>query len=701
MEEFFIVIGTLIILALYILAIVWFFKNAAVYVLSIGSAAYFLLILVNYIRAIIDCFSKQLSTSKNEKPSPPEPAYKNYFFKKAYFDYLDIIKRAWSLNWEHSVTLFFLNLQVIANPGWFITWPIGVTLFAVFFIAAVSAIITFISFGLLHLIIISFICLVAYVVAFYFLSIEWLSMLWRQISYKCPHPECYKPIQIPIYICPSCGAQHKKLIPGSYGIFKRRCSCGHEKLPTLLLFGRRKLESICPHPNCNKPLNSAIGSSRNIHIPIIGGPSSGKTNYLIACISEIVQANLKSYRTIEFPDVNDRKTYKYFNRLFCLGQPALKTAELSPKSFMLKITEKNGERNLLYIYDPAGELYGDSEDVRLRHEYFSYIDGILFLIDPFSLKQIQMNFKKRIEQFYKLLKPCNESPHDVYDRFITTLQEFIPNNNTRKKIPIAIIITKIDALRFITKEPFSIKSRNWLINTGQGNLVRCFENDFDNVIYSRCSSFGHMPQKNKPFRPFKILPPLQWLLRKKSIQIKETNKDSFSWRSEKIAYIFSFAIVSIIFFLFISFAFNSFNTKININLSSLPGKLFNRQLTNNSTQSEKINHITKKTFVSKYVQEAYVCTNVINRVPKEISNTYKSYQKYVNCWSNIVNYNGNYIQHAYYCNGNLIRNIRLEIGNNVRFRTWSRKQIWVGNWVVKILNNNNQIMAELRFKVIQ
>lgn len=62
-------------------------------------------------------------------------------------------------------------------------------------------------------------------------------------------PACKRRYSIPTYICPVCGAEHKALRPGRYGIFYRTCSCG-TKIPSISLLGRNKLDYKCPH--CGK-----------------------------------------------------------------------------------------------------------------------------------------------------------------------------------------------------------------------------------------------------------------------------------------------------------------------------------------------------------------------------------------------------------------------------------------------------------------
>src|SRR2546421_3030253 len=119
----------------------------------------------------------------------------------------------------------------------------------------------------------------------YLRTAESVSMAWRRINFVCPHGTCYKKIALPIYICPTCSAEHKRLLPGSYGILRRRCQCTTQFLPTLGLFGRAAIPAKCPQ--CSGNLAREIGASTDVHVPLIGGPASGKTSYLIAATLEL------------------------------------------------------------------------------------------------------------------------------------------------------------------------------------------------------------------------------------------------------------------------------------------------------------------------------------------------------------------------------------------------------------------------------
>ena len=533
---------------LYYLAMRWFFQTVAIYVLGALSVGFVITVLVNYIRAF------GLISSKS--PEDKVPAYKNYFFKKAYKDYVTVVIAAWMYNQEIGELLVSWMLKLA--PAWIISWPVMLTYAGALGIAFVTSISFYLVFGIIHIIIVSIMCTIAYIMALYFRSIELFSMAWRKVSYKCPH--CYKPIALPVYLCPNCGVKHGeiintkksfkqigKLIPGSYGIFRRQCKCGH-KLPTSTLWGRNKLDSICPH--CSVPLNKKIGSSINIHIPIVGGPASGKTSFLMACSIEIVKNSKITGRKVSFPDQKNKRVFEHGEKQYQAGEVVRKTGDLSPSSFMINIKEANNEEYLLYLYDAAGELYGDATDTRLLHKYFDYIDGILFIIDPFSIPSVRASFESNLSNQGDYVKPSIEHPQDVFDRMVTTIRSITKIKN-KFKFPISVIINKVDAFDITNKIGNDAKS--WLLKT-EGNLVRSLEDNFQIVKYFKVSSLGHLPELGRSFKSEGVIKPIQYILNKRSLSVIGETETKISLKNERWANVIGFILVSAFFGSFIYLA---------------------------------------------------------------------------------------------------------------------------------------------------
>ena len=124
-----------------------------------------------------------------------------------------------------------------------------------------------------------------------FLPVRGLYGLWlfkRKITYRCPYDDDdYS--GPPIHIC-SCGQRYADLYPSFYGVFHHTCRTnGHkERLPTLDVLGRNKLDRLCG--SCGRPLMfSALGELAVKPIGIVGGTSAGKTIFLRQATRELLR----------------------------------------------------------------------------------------------------------------------------------------------------------------------------------------------------------------------------------------------------------------------------------------------------------------------------------------------------------------------------------------------------------------------------
>lgn len=521
-----------IVIALYCLYIYALFL-ASSFLFPVGCIALVCVVLYNYLATMWrEMFVGQGWT---DSPEGTEPAFKQYYFRKAYHDYMQVVDESWKPNRAAAGWVVETGKKLFTNGGVIFTWPLGVMFFAIAAVGSVAAALAYAIFGLVHLLLVLVCAAIAITVALAIRIVEYVSMAWRRIFLVCPHANCYRPISLPVYVCPNCGVKHHNLIPGSYGIFRRTCKCT-AKLPTLFLFGRNHLPSLCPHDDCQRPLNSSIGVTKNLHVPIVGGPAAGKTSFLMASMCELHERSEKGELKLEFPEKKHQIMFERCSRNFLHGDLVSKTAEESPDAFQVKLKDGDGDEGLLYVYDAAGELYQQTDTLR-RHEYFSYTHGVLFLIDPFSLPQVQIDFAPALQDASDQVKPCDEQPQNVYDRMIGTLRQFSKMEGRFSSTPFAVVITKSDAFGVDNdieaaapvsaagekdkgEDPESRAVRQWLNEHGESNLVRSIENDFKKVRYFHCSSLGRLPDSSSaPFNPQGVLDPLGWILKRYDIDL--------------------------------------------------------------------------------------------------------------------------------------------------------------------------------------
>jgi double-GTPase-like protein len=514
---------------IYIALIILFFIYVAKYVFLLGAAAMAVVVCARYFQALGE--NLFWGEGWEAQVHGDEPAYYSYFFDKAWRDYALIAVRAKDLMLEDGKRCIDWGM-VLMNP---VGWPLGVTVWGVAIVSAIPALGILIFVGLIHLAIVGSCAAVAYASALLFRLVEYLNMAAHGIYGRCP--SCHERLTLPIYLC-KCGARHLRLIPGPYGSIYRRCQCG-ESLPTLFLFGRNKLNSICPH--CQHGLNTTLLTIGDLFIPIVGGVSAGKSSIMTATLVEFERK--ETGLTVSFPKAPeekesvDERNHRRNRSQYFSGQTVEKTTDGQVRAFQIELEDSRQRRRLLYVYDAAGEIFRGGHDLGSL-PYYSLIHSLVFLVDPFSLTKakaaVDAAARARTES-----AASTDSPQDIYDQVVRSLLHFSRRRGVRN-IPVAIVVTKTDAMGIrsrilATKVPVdpaaktpptadelrSLTVRQWLYENGASPLVRSVEQDFRNVRYFECSALGRPPSNDASrFVAHGVLEPWAWILGKNGLAIQ-------------------------------------------------------------------------------------------------------------------------------------------------------------------------------------
>lgn len=360
-----------------------------------------------------------------------------------------------------------------------------------------------------------------------------------RIFFRCP--DCHKQMAIPTFICPTCHERHTRLWPSIYGVFSHRCARCETRLPTLRvkiaalhLMDREALERICPH--CNRQMNAAIGSGTNIHIPVVGGPSTGKSNFIVMATREFKEIYEKNYHyAITFTDSRHELDYTENTRRLSTGRPLVKTTDIVARAYNLKLQSPRAfVPKLAYIYDAAGEAYNASENTA-QQEYYKYIDGIIFMVDPFAIPAYRRVHEAEILAQKDLIRPSGLDAMQAYERMFTMFEDSIGLRKGRRfSHPIAIVVTKVDvfnleaeigsfaAQQLMRRDPSMRREadaihtlvRDFLCRYELGHFVQNMEIQFSTVRYFSCSALGRLPVPGdaRSFVPIRVGEPLIWLL---------------------------------------------------------------------------------------------------------------------------------------------------------------------------------------------
>lgn len=456
-----------------------------------------------------------------------EPAKRSYFFGPGYAQLTGTIKKAFELN-----SLSGEKVSTIAksfkgdSDG---IWGGIKSIFSVIYLIIADICIYVIGtilcvvFGLIHGVITTTVMVLTYIIFTIVWIIDRLYLLKNKIRSDCPI--CKSRFLIPTFMCPECGAMHKKLVPGPYGIWKHKCICGH-KLPSTFLNGRSKLEAYCP--DCGSPL--VASDARPVVFQLIGGSKSGKTVFLSAYFHEYLE-KLRRNRNLKV-EISDQyqpffaELEEWYSGIDC---PA--TAQLNSQMYPLLINSSLGVKRQFSIYDIAGEMFdGFTAESEILQQQFHYCNGFLFLIDPFSsgnLRNDRINSGKDMSDFSDMLV------EDVVTNFINYLVATGHKKaNARCTIPMAVLITKADVIeikRAIGPAKISSVFRNnqngyttyedardsecrkFLMDIGLSATVENLETEFSNLHYFPISAMGHAPDGSE-YEPWGVTDAIDWML---------------------------------------------------------------------------------------------------------------------------------------------------------------------------------------------
>lgn len=466
-----------------------------------------------------------------------QPAKINYFFGPCYHDLGNTIKN----------NFIYLG-RTIADCGKHIAdvWkksgifnPVGATKigFWLGLLVCLSVISTSICivFSVVHIIATLVVMLIIYILFSLLWLLDSLMCKIRQIRLSCP--KCQYKFPLPHYMCPKCGRLHTKLKPSKYGILKRECDCGN-KLPTTFFNGRQKLPAICPKCKYNLPYS---GYHVNISIPVIGGPSSGKTCFINMALAELEK--------IATPELNydyqhiDSGTDPLKANLNAMQKGYLpqKTSETRLVYYEFYFSPKKSKvKNQISLCDVGGEVYSVGAGMDSQIGY-SLANGFLMIIDPLSLPEFKREASRKGDvSAYNASSMPIDSVLGMLVKTLEDMRKLSPKQKINENF--AIVFTKCDmpeVNKFIGEDAVTAraagndrKSRmdatnmlceEFLMNFGETGFVNLVKSRFSTVQYFACSALGHNVN-GTAFKPTGVADPILWLIDKQSPTINFKNR---------------------------------------------------------------------------------------------------------------------------------------------------------------------------------
>lgn len=456
---------------------------------------------------------------------------RSYFFGPGYFSVIHTIADAWKANFS-VIKRFsewigdFGTLGKILGLIPFLFFTLSIAIFGSAATLACSV---------LH---ISFILPV--MVGIYILfTIVWLVdriyLQVKSIKSSCPYDQTRS--VVPAFACPKCDNRHKRLVPGHYGIFHRKCTCG-TKLPTTFLLGRSSLKAYCP--KCGHEL--AASDVQQFSISVVGGSASGKTVLLSAFYHEFFDKIDKNPNAIyEIPSIHedDFKDLKdWFNGVRCDATEKSITAKMY--SVLLKSPAFDVDKQFS-LYDIAGEAFDDPDlKEMLPQKQMRDSNGVIIVIDPLSAQTMREEAQNEGDDTSNY---SEGNAAEVISNFVHYLKNVITGIGTKRKSekPVAVVLSKTD-LASISRQisyhyiktqmkntPEKYESladardqlcREFLFSIGLGDAVNELDANFTEVHYFPVSAIGHAAN-GETFEPEHVLEPFCWLIKRSDTAIAE------------------------------------------------------------------------------------------------------------------------------------------------------------------------------------
>lgn len=477
--------------------------------------------IANYFRAAANNLNfKTWTWERND-----EPARRSYFFGPGYIQMIETVKAAYANNadtakWFHTITESYRTGIHLRNGirAYASLCAYAVDISGTVFVYCAGAVVTFVFAGV-HFLITGAMMLIIYSL----FSIVWFVdrgyLIIKKISPVCP--ECKHKCTIPCFVCPSCGAIHKSLVPGPYGILKHRCICG-TKISSTFFNGRSKYEAICP--TCGKVLASS--DSRPLVVQLIGGTGVGKTVFLSAYY-HMLKEKLNLLTGVEWSVPVDYVPYFDELDMYFSGLVSTATTFMNSQLYPIIIHKPHNTDRQLSFFDISGEMFdGVSSKGAAQQIQFHYCDGFIFLIDPFC-KDSQLTKPEDAGTFFSEMHL-----ESVVSSFLNYLIEIGQRNvSVRCRIPVAVVIGKCDVegvTDSLSKEIISEYSqrlnyedwnskrdrvcRQFLVDIGFSNAIGNLEASFSNIHYFPVSAMGHS-QNDEKYEPWGVTEPIDWIIR--------------------------------------------------------------------------------------------------------------------------------------------------------------------------------------------
>lgn len=426
----------------------------------------------------------------------PDLAWPSYPFRQSRADLERIQANLAGLN---SAVWRWPSRTFLQNPGWWVVFPLPVAIICFLSLASLVSWFCYLVYALTHGVIVGASLMLLVPAAAALRARE----RWRRsrLLTQGACMQCFHVTQWPAYQCPGCQRRHHDVRPGRLGLLVRRCVCG-TYLVTMASRTAWQVTPLCQR--CGAELPPGAGGVRDIRVPVFGDISAGKTRFLYASLSSLMQTARRAGMEVSFPDEGSGKLAEFGLGVIASGRETAKTSTSAQVTLTCRLgTGRRSE--LVHLFDAAGEHFRAA-----RHpDALRFLDdgqGLVYVLDPFSIAVVRKRLDGRDSTALQLAHAAAGDPELTYDEVVSRLRDSgVPASAQR----LAVVISKADLLRSagLDLPDGSGEIAGWLRECGVHNLVMSARHEFAAVRFFTVASQDKTPgDRDDPGAP------LRWLL---------------------------------------------------------------------------------------------------------------------------------------------------------------------------------------------
>ncbi len=226
--------------------------------------------------------------------------------------------------------------------------------------------------------------------------------------------------------------------------------------------GKRFLphESVCPEcnkstnkyvcPECHSELLPDVGQTDERIIAVIGGRSTGKSNYIATLVHRLRTAVSTTFNTgtIARGDMTSQRYNKSFRPLFddkkvLPPTPAGDAETKIPMVYRVRFNEHRNRAATLVLFDTAGEDMRSLDSMSREAKYITKSQGLIFLLDPLQIPAVRTLLPADVVRGAGV----GTTPDEIVSHLVGLFEKDRTWRRGQKiKTPVAFTLSKIDAL---------------------------------------------------------------------------------------------------------------------------------------------------------------------------------------------------------------------------------------------------------------